>query len=171
MLIDSAGNESEWTLRSAKHGDVTAILDILADAPKAAAWSSRAVREAIESQPKHFLVAARNTEIAGLALGRRIGDEGEILNLAVRGSYRRKGLGKALLKKLLDSFENDLVSSVFLEVRESNQAAIGFYRGLGFTQIAKRRGYYREPEEAALVLRLDLRRAGTSKARLQSKVL
>jgi [ribosomal protein S18]-alanine N-acetyltransferase len=99
-------------------------------------------------------VCWQGKDIAGFISGRRVLDEGEISNLAVRSEMRRKGVGKTLVEALLEVFSRAEVVQVFLEVRESNAAAIAFYRILGFCQIGKRAGYYRNPAEAALVLAL-----------------
>jgi ribosomal-protein-alanine N-acetyltransferase len=83
-------------------------------------------------------------------------DEGEILNLAVRGQSRRHGDGQALVGELLNGFQRGRVRRVFLEVRESNSRAIRFYGELGFLRVGRREGYYRDPTEAALVLQKKL---------------
>jgi ribosomal-protein-alanine N-acetyltransferase len=79
-------------------------------------------------------------------------DEGEILNLTVVRANRRHGEGTALSREMLKSFAARGVQRVFLEARESNLAGIAFYKKLGFGQVGRREGYYREPAEAALIL-------------------
>jgi ribosomal-protein-alanine N-acetyltransferase len=85
-------------------------------------------------------------------MGRQVGDEGEILNLAVTPAQRRKGEGGALLDGVLKEFAARRVSRVFLEVRESNETGIAFYSKHGFAKTGRRPGYYRDPEEAAIVM-------------------
>jgi ribosomal-protein-alanine N-acetyltransferase len=96
-------------------------------------------------------VSEREGEVTGFIVGRRVMDEGEILNLAVGLPNRRMGDGHALVSELLKEFERFRVTKVFLEVREFNAGAIRFYSSLGFIQVGRRDGYYREPTEAALV--------------------
>ena len=79
-------------------------------------------------------------------------EEAEILNLAVVLAKRRKGEGGALLKAAMDEFQARHVSRVFLEVRESNEGGIAFYERHGFLKTGRRASYYRNPEEAAIVM-------------------
>ena len=132
--------------------DLAEIQTILKASPEAAAWSASALAESLASDPSHFFVGWQREEIAGFIAGRRMGDEGEILNLAVRPQSRRQGVGRALAKALLEVFARENVLHVFLEVRESNASAIAFYAGLGFREVGRREGYYHQPEDAALVL-------------------
>ena len=83
-------------------------------------------------------------------------DEAEILNLAVKPANRRQGEGMKLVQRMLEDFQTRSVSRVFLEVRESNTGAIGFYEHLGFRTVGKRKDYYQGPPEAALVMELRL---------------
>jgi ribosomal-protein-alanine N-acetyltransferase len=132
--------------------DLGEVEKILKAAPEAAAWTKDALEDTFEGSPAHFLVGRQGEEIAGFIAGRRAGDEGEILNLAVKQQYRRQGVGRALAKALIELFAQDAVLQVFLEVRESNAEALALYQGLGFRKVGRREGYYREPEEAAVVL-------------------
>jgi ribosomal-protein-alanine N-acetyltransferase len=88
-----------------------------------------------------------------------VGEEAEILNLAVRQTERRKGAGKLLIQRLLTDYRETSVSRVFLEVRESNKGAICFYQGLGFRPVGSRKGYYPEPQEDALVMELQMEKS------------
>jgi len=76
-------------------------------------------------------------------------DEREILNLAVAMEYRRLGVASALIEH-----DRKRGGTVFLEVRESNAAAIDLYKSTGFVEISKRRGYYDNPPESAIVMRM-----------------
>jgi len=147
-------------VRPSRSQDLPAIQDVLKAAPEAAAWSPEGLRATLESDPAHCLCAWRKEEIVGFIAGRRVTDEGEILNLAVGMPSRRRGVGRILVETLLSSFVREGVARVFLEVRESNGAAISFYRQLGFRLVGTRRGYYQEPDESALVLALDTGRPG-----------
>jgi len=132
--------------------DVEYIARILEEAPEAARWSERGVRESLTSTGSTFLLARVRGEVAGFIVGRVIGAEAEILNLAVKRSRRRQRVGQTLAVALLAGYEEEGIRRVFLEVRESNGAAITFYEGLGFRQVGTRPDYYRNPEEAALIL-------------------
>ena len=153
----NAGGEKGIELRACTLADVEGVLEILKQAPEAAAWSGAALEDALRQQPEtSFLVAAESEEIVGFIVGRRIVDEGEILNLGVRSERRSQGIGAALVKRLGGLFEKQGARRLFLEVRESNVGALQFYMGLGFHQTGKRPNYYHQPEEGALVLEAKL---------------
>ncbi len=139
-------------MTSCRREELSEVQAILQASPEAAAWSLSALTDAFEKYC--FLVSWHRQEIAGFISGRRILDEGEILNLAVKPSLRRHGLGKTLVQALLKAFTQEGAVQVFLEVRESNATAIAFYQRLGFRQIGERSRYYQNPVEAALVLSL-----------------
>jgi len=131
--------------------DLPEIEQILRMSPETAAWSIEALAHALRHHAPYFLVVRQEQGIAGFIFGRKMADEAEILNLAVHPDLRKRGIGNALVGKLLHTFAQDAVTQVFLEVRESNAAAISFYKKFGFHEIGHRRGYYQNPPEAALV--------------------
>jgi len=143
-------------LRECTPADLPGVLEILKEAPEAAAWSAEALEDALRQPETCFLVAVEGAVVVGFVTGRRIADEGEILNLGVRRECRRRGVGAALVKSLGELLEGQGVRRVFGEVRESNVRAVHFYIGLGFQLTGKRANYYRQPEEAALVLEAKL---------------
>ena len=79
-------------------------------------------------------------------------DQGEIANLAVARRAQRHGLASTLLADALLFARERNVTSVYLEVRESNAAARALYRSRNFQEIGRRKGYYQRPPEDALVL-------------------
>lgn len=98
----------------------------------------------IMGMPGTWLQLARDGEraLAGFALARAIGDEGELLLLSVRPDWRGRGIGRTLLDAALDEAKRRGVRAFNLEVRESNRA-IALYTAAGFTQVGVRRDYYR----------------------------
>ena len=98
-------------------------------------------------------MAEREAEIIGYLVAREAAGTGEILNLAVDPPHRRSGIARALLEAGLVILERRQVEEVFLEVRVSNEPAQSLYRGAGFLPVGRRRLYYRNPVEDALVLR------------------
>lgn len=124
-------------------------------------WSEAAFVEALQGDELLTLVAAppsaeADTTPVGYLVARRVLDGAEILNLAVAPARRGAGLGGRLLARALGELGGAGVREVFLEVRESNTAAQALYRARGFAVVGRRRGYYRGPEEDALVLRCPL---------------
>jgi ribosomal-protein-alanine N-acetyltransferase len=94
--------------------------------------------------------------LLGYVVALVLGPEAEIADLAVAPEARRRGVGRALLDRVLGELGEAGARTVFLEVRESNQAARTLYEMNGFESIGRRRGYYRQPVEDALVLRREI---------------
>ncbi|PSJ58070.1 ribosomal protein S18-alanine N-acetyltransferase [Kumtagia ephedrae] len=97
---------------------------------------------------------------AGFVLARLVAGEGEILTVAVARASRRQGLGWQLMDAVLRDLHARRAEALFLEVDESNAAALALYRRLGFLQVGRRANYYanaRGPAGGALVMRRDLR--------------
>lgn len=144
----SSMNSGVVACRRENLGEVQQLLE---ESPEAAAWTKEGLTDLFEQFGRYFLVCFQGEEMVGFICGRRIVDEGEILNLAVKPLVRRHGVGSALTKALLEVFAREGVHKVFLEVREANAKAIALYQSLGFRQVGRRVDYYRDPEEAALV--------------------
>jgi len=107
-----------------------------------------------ETDPKRIaLVIEGERSIQGFLVARVLEREWEIENIAIAGPARRRGWGSRLLGEFLDLARERGAESVFLEVRESNRAARALYEKWAFVQAGRRSGYYREPEEDAVVYR------------------
>lgn len=137
-------------LRAATEADVPTLLEVERAAFTTPHWSAETFLS------YDCTVAEVGGLIAGFLVSRQIfiGDETapperEILNLGVAPQYRRNGIATMLLRNEL------LIDTVYLlEVRESNQAARILYGGFGFVEIYRRRDYYDNPAETAIVMRL-----------------
>jgi ribosomal-protein-alanine N-acetyltransferase len=94
--------------------------------------------------------------IVGYGLMSLSGTESHILNICIKGSKQRQGLGLAMMNHLIQESRNLRADSVFLEVRVSNRGAFRLYKNLGFKVIGRRKDYYPDPNgrEDALVLEL-----------------
>jgi ribosomal protein S18 acetylase RimI-like enzyme len=132
-------------LRAAGAADIDQITLIQATAPEASQW-----------QPSDYLsfqcqVATVDGQIAGFVVSRQVADgEREILNVAVRPDFRRMGIATQLLQAELAGWPG----THFLEVRESNAPARQLYGRLGFQEVGTRPGYYENPPEAGIVMRI-----------------
>jgi ribosomal-protein-alanine N-acetyltransferase len=156
MFGDPVAYESTLRVQPCRKEDLLELEGILQQSPEAANWSTNTLAEALARHPYYLLVAWQTQQIAGFVSGRRVVDEAEILNLAVKPDFRRKGIGKALVRELLQLFAREKVANVFLEVRSSNANAIAFYQHQNFRQVGERPAYYQNPPEAALVLALPM---------------
>jgi ribosomal-protein-alanine N-acetyltransferase len=125
-------------------------------------WSEESFRRLLAVEPAIFLVAVfpPASAVAAYAIAFAVGEDGEILNVAVEPGFRGKGLAGQMLDALLIELGARGVLTAFLEVRESNLAARALYGSRGFTEIGQRKAYYRRPVEDALVMRRVLEVAG-----------
>ncbi|MDQ3673456.1 MAG: ribosomal protein S18-alanine N-acetyltransferase [Gemmatimonadota bacterium] len=141
-------------LRPAEERDLTEISSI-ERASFADPWTEESFRRLIGVKPAIFLVAESDPEgaVAGYVAAFSVGEDGEILNVAVGAQFRGRGLAGQMLDAVLIELAARGVTSAFLEVRESNEAARALYASRGFAEIGRRRDYYRRPVEDALVLR------------------
>jgi len=120
-------------------------------------WHPRTFRSLITQERTIVLVAdVPDDGVVGYAVSWWVLDQAELGNIAVREDRRGRGIGSALLDRVLDEIRERGVESVFLEVRMSNARAHALYRARGFIQIAVRADYYRNPAEDARVLVKDL---------------
>jgi [ribosomal protein S18]-alanine N-acetyltransferase len=149
-------DEETVTLELALHGDLHAIAELERES-FADPWSLESF-EAVLSEPAALFVVARNASnhIAGYVVAWFAADEGEIANLAVREPTRRRGIGSMLLAGALAEGKRRGARNMYLEVRESNDAARRLYASRGFEEFGRRKRYYRHPVEDAVVLRLEM---------------
>lgn len=102
---------------------------------------------------------------AGFIIARMVAGEGEILSLGVALSERRRGAGRALLTDALYRLALSGADAVFLEVGEDNPGAVALYRGLGFREVGRRRGYYLRKNGqrvSALIMRYPVKKSDYS---------
>lgn len=85
-------------------------------------------------------------------IGRKIPPEGEIYRIAVKSAHRRRGVGYRLLSYALKTEMGKGLETVFLEVRSRNLAAIRLYRSYGFLRVGERKGYYKNPDDDAIIM-------------------
>ena len=123
-------------------------------------WSRESFRSAVGASRMRFLVAeeVRDGEggergLVGYVIALMLFDEAEIANIAVSREARRRGIGGLLLDQALSEAAGRGVSAVYLEVRESNMSARALYESRSFENVGRRRRYYRNPTEDALLLR------------------
>jgi ribosomal-protein-alanine N-acetyltransferase len=107
-----------------------------------------------------MVAEATDRRLVGFAVGKVVGfgseGLGEIESVAVELAARRGGMGRALCEAVIDWCRRQGAGAVELEVRAGSLGAIALYGGLGFASVGRRRGYYREPVEDALLMKLEL---------------
>ena len=122
-------------IRPGRPCDLAEVAAIQASSPEAAHW------DVADYLQYHFRVCVHDGRVAP--------DESELLNLVVAPEFRGRGFARALLQELLSVPAH----SLYLEVRESNQAARNLYKSMGFQEVNIRPEYYQAPPEAAIVMK------------------
>lgn len=118
-------------------------------------WSEKLFAEEMDGDRRRLNAALRvDGRLAGYGLGWVVADEFHLGNIAVARELRGQGWGRKLLAHMLDEAVSRGCAAASLEVRASNQGAIGLYREFGFREVAIRRNYYRD--EDALVMLAEL---------------
>lgn len=138
--------------------DLERVMDI-EHASYSTPWARTTFEGLLKRADVDALVAVVDGGVAGYAISWTVLDQAEIGNIAVAGEYRRRGVARTLMHAILDRQRSRGVRHVFLEVRESNDAAQRLYRQFGFRAVGTRRHYYSQPSEDAIVMsrRLDVR--------------
>ena len=144
-------------VRLASSDDLPRLLEIASHSATAARWNQADYIKLFGADAPRGLVALvieEHDTVMGFLAGRQVaGDEWEIENVAIRGPARRRGLGSHLLGEFLNLARDRGGRNVFLEVRESNHAARALYEKWAFIEEGRRKNYYQDPAEDALILR------------------
>lgn len=140
-------------IRFANPADIPAIVALANQVPSAAHWSVNQYEKIFDdSLPRRIgLVAKEQAVICAFLVASMLVTESEIENIVVADSHRRLGIGKQLLQEFLRISQNEGVKAIFLEVRDSNLAAKRLYEKCGFVENGRRRAYYKEPGEDAIL--------------------
>jgi [ribosomal protein S18]-alanine N-acetyltransferase len=143
-------------IRSAALNDVPAILAIEQQARGAAHWTAEQYKKLVGSGV--VLVAEQAaeeaSELCGFVCANAVAGEWEIENMVVAAEFLRRGIANELLRALIQRAENEAASAILLEVRESNLPARRLYEKNGFREVGRRRVYYRDPVEDAILYAL-----------------
>ena len=140
-------------IRPATPVDVPALRTIEAQTPTAAHWSEQEYQRLFSGDSPRFGFVIGDGAPQGFLIARQIGPEWELENIVVAARAQRRGLASALLQHFLDVAEQRGGEGIFLEVRESNTAARALYHKHGFVETGRRRGYYQNPDEDAVLYR------------------
>ncbi len=145
------------TIRPATLADLPAMMSLEKHSATAAHWSAEQYAALFggSSPGRVALTVLEESRVQGFVIARVVGDEWEIENIAIAGPARRRGLGTRLLGELLDMARAQGAAAIFLEVRESNRAARALYEKWAFHESGRRPAYYQDPQEAAILYRLD----------------
>jgi ribosomal-protein-alanine N-acetyltransferase len=134
--------------------DIDALVSIDAGSPRP--WTTEAFSTELAMDPPTLFALKAGGQVVAFVVARIAGPQMDILNLAVARDHRRRGLGRKLLTSLLDHAAPLAVQTAFLEVREGNLEARSLYGSVGFIESQRRRAFYKDPVEDAVLLRLQM---------------
>jgi ribosomal-protein-alanine N-acetyltransferase len=152
---EMALSADDFVIRAIGTEDAGALVELESRSVGSARWGEADYRE-IAAGGFVGWAAIREKVLLGFILVRAVVDEMEILNLAVEPNERRKGIAERLVAQSIDDAKRANVKRVYLEVRESNSGARAFYASMKFEERWRRKNYYSQPTEHALVLMLRL---------------
>lgn len=136
------------------------MIEVQRAAKQASKWL-QADYERLAADPDGMILVAEQEDatpakIVGFAAFHHVGDEAELWNLAVAPEFQRQGVAKTLLKDAFAKLGALGIQTVFLEARASNARALWLYQAVGFKIQSRRKDYYQNPREDAVVLRFEL---------------
>ena len=144
------------TLRSATLDDVPQLLVLERQSPHAAHWSAQQYEKLVRGGI--VLVAEAPSGVCGFICAQAVSNDWEIENVLVVDQFLRAGIGGALVQKLIQRAQQAGISAIQLEVRESNLPARRLYEKRGFCEVGRRRNYYADPVDNAILYDLRLSR-------------
>jgi ribosomal-protein-alanine N-acetyltransferase len=143
------------TIRKMTLDDIPAVVE-LDQRSFSLPWPERSFRfEITENPASHCWVAEAEGKVVGMIVVWLIVDEAHVATIATHPDFRRQGIGKNLLGYALRDLIGKGARSSFLEVRESNVAAQDMYRKFGYKESGRRRRYYKDNDEDAILMNLD----------------
>ena len=158
------GRAGDYTVRYAESTDVPMVINVnSATLPEH--YSDYFYYEILSEFPNTFIVAELGGVVVsyimcrieyGLSVIKRFGlaRKGHIISIATMDAHRGKGIGTNLIQKAMDEMRKGGCKEVFLEVRVTNDGAVGLYRKLGFQVTGTMQGYYKDGESAYLMAQL-----------------
>lgn len=139
-------------IRSAVPQDLDAILKIERNNPTAAHWGSAQYERLCQApEVSRVCLVAVSNKVVGFVIAREVAPEWELENIAVDGSGQGKGVGSALMETLFQHIYEARGTRLMLEVRESNLTARRLYTKVGMELMGRRKSYYADPPEDALL--------------------
>ncbi|HEY0374173.1 MAG TPA: ribosomal protein S18-alanine N-acetyltransferase [Amnibacterium sp.] len=145
-------------LRPAAPGDLDAVMAIETASFPTDAWSRSSMAATLADRDTAAIVATEADALLGYAavLAPRGADDADVLTIAVAEAARGRGIGRALLERLLQEATARGAAQVFLEVRADNPVATALYVSAGFVAVGRRPHYYKPDDVDAVVMRLEL---------------
>lgn len=157
--LPSGGNPDDEgdapALRLLEAGDVAGVVALEEAIFPEDPWTEGMISEELQVRGRHYVGVEIGHSLVGYA-GITLGSDADVMTVGVLPGARGRGIGRLLVEDLLAAARRAGARRVFLEVRVSNDVAIGLYTRLGFARIGRIRRYFRHPSEDAVTMRADL---------------
>jgi len=141
------------TIRKMTQLDIEAVVKIEEESYGSHHWSKESFFNELSNDFAHYFCAIDNeNNIIGYIGTWQIIEEAHITNISVKPDYRRKKVGEALLHHAIEDCYQNGIKYITLEVRVSNEKAIGLYEKYGFKSLGTRKEYYQDNNEDALIM-------------------
>jgi [ribosomal protein S18]-alanine N-acetyltransferase len=150
-MPDAAARHRTLRFEPLREEYIPAVLEIEQEA-NAAPWSERSFLNELTHKNSIFIVALLQGVVVGYGGVWLVVDEAHVTTVAVRQDRRREGIGRQIMIELLRRSKAAGMTCSMLEVRASNEAAVSLYERLGFAVTARRKGYYPDNREDAIVM-------------------
>lgn len=150
-----------FRIRRMAPSDLDRVIEIALTLPEAPHWPRSAYLDAVdpEAAPPRIALVAENPDsgaIQGFTVASLLPPQAELEMIAVAAEWQRRGVARQLFLVLVEALNAEHVTELLLEVRDSNSAALAFYRAIGFAIAGRRPRYYADPVEDAALLELRL---------------
>lgn len=119
-------------------------------------YSLDSIKRAYKDEAYDIFVMLYDEKVLGYIISYTVLDEAEILRAAVKSGYRNIAIGEALLGFAENKMKEKGANSVILECRESNAGALALYKKCGFLELGKRRDFYENPRENAIIMKKEI---------------
>ena len=119
-------------------------------------WSKSSFIECVYSEYDYAFVYEAQDIVLGYVIVQFVVDTAHLINIAVSESHRGQGIGKELLKFVIEYFKNKLCEKIFLDVRVSNKNAIKLYENFGFEKVFIQKNLYERPTEDGYLMELKI---------------
>ncbi len=119
-------------------------------------WSRESLLDSLGQSYVRFYGAYKENKLVGYLIFSHIVDELEIFRIGVKPSCQRGGIAKLLIEALISFGKEEKAARVLLDVRQSNRPARALYKKMGFLEDGRRRDFYEDPREDALLMSMDL---------------
>ena len=118
-------------------------------------WNENILKSELENENSYYIVAKENDDIVGFGGLWKSIDDIHITNIVTKKIFRNKGIGKTILKELINHSKKFGYNVITLEVNENNTPAISLYKKFGFKEIGIRKKYYNNIDNA-IIMNLDI---------------